>query len=306
MSKSEPASKSERRSPGEPVRVTAGLLRGWPLPAASGTKNERGRVVVIGGSRETVGAVLLAGEAALRAGAGKLQIATVTSRAAQVGVALPEALVRPVAETDEGHLDPAASDRLADLVAGADAVLLGPGMSGADEARELVASLVRVAGGRLVLDALALAFVTPDVDPAVLTGAVLTPNVDELAIALGVDSSEVAGVEADVVRATMTLATKTGAVVHGGGEASVTATPDGACWVDDHGSAGLGVSGSGDVLAGVTAGLLARGADPAQAAVWGAHLHAEAGNRLAERVGAVGFLAREIAAEIPHALQCWR
>jgi len=280
--------------------VSAGLLRGWPLPPVSGSKNDRGRVLVIGGSVETVGAVVLAGEAALRAGAGKLQVATVESRAAQVGVVLPEALVRPLSQTDQGKIAPSSSDELIDLAAQADAVLVGPGMAGQQESREFVEKLAPHVRGRAVLDALALAVVGRT---ELLIGkgpALLTPNLDELAICLDTDVAEV---ESDPVTAAVALARRTGAVVHGGGEISVTATPDGEVWLDDHGAAGLGVSGSGDVLAGVAAGLLARGAQPAQAGVWAAHLHAEAGNRLVARVGAVGFLAREIAAEIAPAIR---
>jgi NAD(P)H-hydrate repair Nnr-like enzyme with NAD(P)H-hydrate dehydratase domain len=77
------------------------------------------------------------------------------------------------------------------------------------------------------------------------------------------------------------------------------AAPDGRVWRDSTGHAGLGTSGSGDVLAGVVAGLLARGADPAQAACWGSHLHGAAGDRLAARIGRLGFLARELLDELP-------
>jgi NAD(P)H-hydrate repair Nnr-like enzyme with NAD(P)H-hydrate dehydratase domain len=80
------------------------------------------------------------------------------------------------------------------------------------------------------------------------------------------------------------------------------ATPDGDLWVSGAGQAGLGTSGSGDVLAGLVAGLLARGAEPAQAAVWGSHLHATAGERLAARVGPLGYLARELLDEAPAVL----
>ena len=87
-----------------------------------------------------------------------------------------------------------------------------------------------------------------------------------------------------------------------GGATSWIAAPDGDLWQDESGGAGLGVSGSGDVRAGITGGLLARGADPAQAAVWAAFLHGRAGERLASSVGRLGFLARELGAEIPRAL----
>lgn len=277
--------------------VTSGLLRSWPLPPSQGGKNERGRVLIVGGSRETVGAVLLAAEAALRVGAGKLQVATVESRAAELSVALPEALVRPLPETERGHVAPASSDLLVDLAGDADAVVIGPGLVGVRCARTLVERLLPSVKGRVLLDALALSFVTLDDELSVAAPpAVLTPNLTELGVL--VDSEDV-----DPVTDTSRVARRTGAVVHGGGELSVTAAPDGRCWVDDHGNSGLGVSGSGDVLAGAVGGLLARGAEPAQAAVWGARLHAEAGNRLAAAVGPVGFLAREIATELAPAMR---
>lgn len=277
--------------------VTSGLLRSWPLPPSEGGKNERGRVLIVGGSRETVGAVLLAGEAALRVGAGKLQVATVESRAAELSVALPEALVRPLAETTTGHIAPASSESLADLAGEADAVVIGPGLMGVDDARAVVERLLPSVKRRVVLDALALSVVTVDDELCVdAPPAVLTPNLSELGVLVASDDVDPI---ADAVR----VARATGAVVHGGGALSVTASPDGQCWIDDHGNSGLGVSGSGDVLAGAVGGLLARGAAPAQAAVWAARLHAEAGNRLAAAVGPVGFLAREIATELASALR---
>jgi ADP-dependent NAD(P)H-hydrate dehydratase len=91
-------------------------------------------------------------------------------------------------------------------------------------------------------------------------------------------------------------------VVAVGGVSSWVADPDGGVWRDDSGAAGLGVSGSGDVRAGITGGLLARGAEPAQAAVWAAFLHGRCGERLSSTVGRLGFLARELPPEIPRAL----
>jgi NAD(P)H-hydrate repair Nnr-like enzyme with NAD(P)H-hydrate dehydratase domain len=75
--------------------------------------------------------------------------------------------------------------------------------------------------------------------------------------------------------------------------------PDGRCFRFEGGAPGLGVSGSGDTLAGIVGGLLARGAEPLHAVLWGVWLHGSAGERLAERIGPVGFLAREIPDEIP-------
>src|ERR687894_1584914 len=87
-------------------------------------------------------------------------------------------------------------------------------------------------------------------------------------------------------------------VVLKGGRTHIV-TPQGEAWTYAEGSVGLATSGSGDVLAGIVAGLLARGAPPAEAAIWGVALHGEAGNRLSRRVGPLGFLARELLDEIP-------
>jgi NAD(P)H-hydrate repair Nnr-like enzyme with NAD(P)H-hydrate dehydratase domain len=108
-------------------------------------------------------------------------------------------------------------------------------------------------------------------------------------------------VDADPAGAALRLAEEARAVVGLGGATSWIAG-EGRLWEDQSGGAGLGVSGSGDVRAGVVAGLLARGAEPAQAAVWAAHLHGRAGERLAARVGRLGFLARELPPEIPRVL----
>jgi ADP-dependent NAD(P)H-hydrate dehydratase len=282
----------------EPRLVTPSVLRDWPLPLPTGGKEARGTILVVGGSREVPGAVVLAAEAALRAGAGRLQVATAESAASLVAAALPEALVRALPETDAGAIRGAAASRLRELAEGAGTVLIGPGLQDVEQTRDLVHRLLDHAEGSVVLDALGLTSLTDDdARLASLAGrAVFTPNPTELAFALHRDEDQV---ESDPARAAQQLARQTGAVVGLGGATSWIAAPDGQLWRDDSGSAGLGVSGSGDVRAGLTAGLLARGADPAQAAVWAAFLHGRAGERLSETVGRLGFLAREIPPEIP-------
>src|ERR671916_1718410 len=117
----------------DPTLVTAEVLRAWQLPEPTGGKNARGSVLVIGGSAETLGAVLLAAEAAMRAGAGKLQVATVASLAPFAATVLPEALVRALPETDGGAISADAADVVRDLAESAAAVLIGPGMTDAEE-----------------------------------------------------------------------------------------------------------------------------------------------------------------------------
>jgi ADP-dependent NAD(P)H-hydrate dehydratase len=290
-------------SPSSPdsTLITPQVLRAWPLPVPTGGKYARGTILVLAGSSEVPGAVVLAAEGSLRAGAGRLQVATAGSVATTVAAALPEALVRALPQTEGGAISAGAADRVQALVEGAAAVLIGPGLQDAEQARGLVERLLPHVRGQLALDALALAAVTAD--PSCLHHlegrAVLTPNPTELALTLDVEQDEV---EADPAGAALELARRAQAVVGLGGATSWIAAPDGRLWEDESGHAGLGVSGSGDVRAGVTAGLLARGAEPAQAAVWGSYLHGRAGERLASTVGRLGFLAREVPAEIPQVI----
>ena len=285
----------------DPTIVTPEVLRAWQLPEPTGDKNTRGSILVIGGSAETLGAVLLAAEAAMRAGAGKLQVATAASVAPLAAAALPEALVRALPENDSGAIRAEAADMVRDLAEAADAVLIGPGMADKEETQEFGARLLPHLKGPLALDALGLACVTADDSCLHHLGGrvVLTPNPMELAYALHLEEDEIAD---DPACAAVDLAGRAQAVVGLGGVTSWVAAPDGALWRDDSGAAGLGVSGSGDVRAGITGGLLARGADPAQAAVWAAFLHGRCGERLSSTVGRLGFLARELPPEIPRAL----
>ncbi|MCZ2805960.1 NAD(P)H-hydrate dehydratase [Modestobacter sp. VKM Ac-2983] len=285
----------------EHTLVSPQVLRDWRLPEPTGGKEARGSILVIGGSTETVGAVLLAAEAALRSGAGKLQVVVPSKVAPHVSISLPEALVRGVPSTEAGAIRGSSAELLLDLAQQASAVLIGPGMADEPETRHLVEELLPELSGPVALDALGLAAVTAD--PACLHhlggNVVLTPNPTELAITLHVEPQEL---DDDLAGAARRLAEQADAVVALGGATNWTAAPDGRLWADETGGAGLGVSGSGDVRAGIVAGLLARGAEPAQAAVWAAHVHGRAGERLAATVGRLGFLARELPPEIPRVM----
>jgi hydroxyethylthiazole kinase-like uncharacterized protein yjeF len=286
----------------EPTHVTAALYADWPLPEPGSSKHARGTVLMVGGSSSVPGAMLLAGEAALRAGGGKLQVATTDSVAAQMAVALPEALVSRTPELQTGDISPEAAGQILELAGSAEAILLGPGITGPDAATRLLREVVpKLTSQRVVVDALGSAYVTSDAECLhhLETTAVLTVNPSEIALTLGVDQDEVDG---DPLAATVELARRARAVVLCGGSDKYVASPDGTTWKVGAGGPGLGVSGSGDVQAGIVTGLLARGADPEQAAVWGAWLHGSSGDALAESVGPVGFLARELPAVVPRLL----
>ena len=282
-------------------RVTPALLRGWALPEPDGDKEAKGRVLVVGGSARTPGAVVLAAEAALRVGAGKVQVATTAESATQVATAVPECLVVGF-DTHGGELAPSAADGLLELAASADAVVAGPGFGDPAAACALLEAVLPHLSTPLVLDAVGTAFVTahPDGIRHLAGRALLTPNLLELAQALGEEQDEV---DRDVLSATRRLADRTGVTVLSGADVSFVAEPSGEAWLVDVGSSGTAVAGSGDVKAGAVAGLVARGATPAQAAAWGAFVHGRAGELLTHSVGRVGFLARELATELPHALR---
>ncbi|AXH92927.1 NAD(P)H-hydrate dehydratase [Micromonospora aurantiaca] len=277
--------------------ITPALLRDWALPVPTGGKEARGTVLVVGGSRFTPGAVLLAGVAALRAGAGVLQLAAAESTAASLSIQVPEALVIGLPETGDGAVRGDPGDLLRGLVAEADVVAVGPGLTDIEATGELLRLVLDAAGREtaLVLDAYALGALSHA--PELLAGAgrkaVLTPNLTEARHLLGRDPGD--DLDAEAVE----LAGRYDAVVSLYGH---IATPDGRAWREESGDAGLGTSGSGDVRAGLLAGLLSRGADPAQAACWAAFAHAVSGQRLVPRYGRIGFLARELLDEIPYTI----
>jgi ADP-dependent NAD(P)H-hydrate dehydratase len=293
--------------PRAPIAVTRALLRRMPLPQPGDDddKDDRGRVLVIGGSTQVAGAVLLAGVAALRSGAGKLQLATVTSAAPVLGMAVPEALVIGLRASRTGEIaGKHAHAALADHVGNMNAVLVGPGMSSDRSAHALLAPLVRRLGdgATLVLDAAAITALAHHESMLRPLGsrAVLTPHAGEMASLLGVEKREVERDSGNIARL---AAQRFSAVVALKGAETYVAEPEGALYRYTGGSVGLATSGSGDTLAGIIAGLAARGASPVQAAVWGAYLHGAAGRALERRLGPIGFLARELLAELPPLLR---
>jgi len=281
--------------------LDAQALRDWPLPPldGEGDKESRGRVVVIAGSREIPGAAILAATAALRAGAGKLVIATGASTALHTAFAMPEARVIALPETPAGGFDHGAADLLGHVLEGAHAVLIGPGMLDDDATQRLVAALLpALAGTPLLLDALAMNLLAGR--GRLDTPALLTPHAGEMAHLTGAGKE---AIQADPQSAALAAAGRWNCVVALKGASTWIATPQGRLWRHDEANCGLATSGSGDVLAGAMAGLAARGAPLEQAGAWGVVLHAQAGARLGARHGEVGFLARELPGEMPAALQ---
>lgn len=285
--------------------LTADSLKAFPLPMPHvGSKDERGSVLVLAGAASVPGAALLAGVATLRAGAGKLKIATVQSAALGMGLAVPEAMVVGLPETSAGGMDAERSaECLFKVTKGCDALLVGPGLIEDGPTTALAMRLLEaLPEASFILDAAAVCGLAQHAADVRRHGGrvVITPHAGEMAQLL--DWSREA-VEADPLDAALAAANLLGTVVVMKGAQTWIVDPRGSRWLYEGGGVGLATSGSGDVLAGLVAGLLARGLAPMTAGLWGVFLHGEAGKRLAASVGPVGFLAREISKEVPRLLR---
>ena len=279
-----------------PAELTQRALRRWPLPAIAGDadKESRGSVLVVAGSREIPGAALLAATAALRAGAGKLVIATAQSAAVQTAIAMPEARVIGLPETAQGAFAAGGLQLLEEVAREADAALLGPGLADEGGTVDFVTPLLPLLTHvPVVLDALAMNVLKRL--GRVRQPVLLSPHAGEMAQLRGRPKKDI---EADPLAAAQACADWGAVVVLKGGVTRI-ASPDGRQWRHDCDHPGLATSGSGDVLAGLITGFAAQQASLEQAAAWGVVLHALAGARLARRLGPLGYLARELPQEIP-------
>jgi ADP-dependent NAD(P)H-hydrate dehydratase len=288
-----------------PAALDAAWLRAHPLPTpdSDSDKNSRGRVLVVGGAEFVPGALRLTGEAALRAGAGKLQMATVRSAAMSLGVLVPEAAMIALPAQDDGEIAAGAARLLTSQLERCDALVLGPGMNISAHTDEFVAAILAAAGPEvsIILDAAAL---TSGRELRSLIAAhdghvILTPHHGEMAILTGLSAEAIAQ---DPAAIALRVASDFRAIVILKGDRSVIAGPDGACLLHEGGCVGLATGGSGDVLAGIVGGLAARGSEPMRAAAWGSWVHGKAGRTLAQTVGSIGFLARELLPLIPRLL----
>jgi hydroxyethylthiazole kinase-like uncharacterized protein yjeF len=277
-----------------------------PLPSLAGVldKNARGRVLVVGGAEFVPGALRLTGEAALRAGAGKLQLATVQSAATALGVLMPEAAMIALPADTDGEIDAEAAATLLARLPRCDTLIVGPGMTAGTQTDRFVAKLLAVPdeARTIVLDAAAA---TSAGHLTKLVGAhdgrvVLTPHYGEMAQLAGISIDAVA---ADPERIAADMARCFNCVIVLKGPSTQIASPSGTLLSFDSGCVGLATSGSGDVLAGVIGGLCARGASPLAASGWACWVHGQAGRILSEEIGTVGFLARELLPLVPRLLE---
>lgn len=272
--------------------LTRAALADFPLPPQPDTdKDSHGQLLIIAGSAAVPGPALLCANAALRSGVGQIRLATAANMTVAVAMQAPELWVIGLDE----NADP--MPQIGDSLEASDAIVAGPGIVSERFGEKLVGGLLEQTVPA-VLD-VALLYPLPKFERQCRdfrNGPILLPNARELAGLLGCNRGEV---DADPLAAGRAAAERYGSVVLAKGPVSHVVAPDGRAWTYRGGAPGLGVAGSGDTLAGIVGGLLARGANPLTALLWGVLLHGEAGEMLSAKIGPIGFLARELADEIP-------
>jgi NAD(P)H-hydrate epimerase len=255
-----------------------------PRRARAAHKGSFGQVLVIGGAPGMAGAARLAGEAALRVGAGLVTVAAAPESAAAIVGGRPELMVHAVPD----------AVRLAPLLDRADVVAIGPGLGRSDWARAMLEAALEWPGP-LVVDADALNLVAAQSLPP-RRNWILTPHPGEAARLLGADVTTMA-VQSDRLGALERLVARYGGVCVLKGAGTLVGTAGAPPAICERGNPGMAVPGMGDVLTGAIAGLLAQTSDPWVAARIGVLVHAMAGDAEA-RQGQRGMLAGEVAREL--------
>jgi hydroxyethylthiazole kinase-like uncharacterized protein yjeF len=291
-----------RGAPGEADAglITPGVMREMPRRGPESTKFSSGNVVILGGSRGLTGAPCMSALAAMRAGAGYVTVGAPASLELSFTVRLLEAMLVGLPE-DDGALSPEALQAALSAVGRADAVVLGPGLGRSEGAQELARELVARIDVPLVIDADGLNALAGNLDelPHRPWPTVLTPHAGELGRLLEVDSAEVGRARLHHARA---AAERSNALVVLKGDDTLVAAPSGGVAISRGGAPALATAGTGDVLAGVTGAMLAKGLSPARAACAAVYAHLRAGQLAAAPHGPDGVIASDVIAALPAAL----
>ncbi|MCD6135917.1 NAD(P)H-hydrate dehydratase [Candidatus Bipolaricaulota bacterium] len=240
-----------------------------PVRRPDGHKGTFGHVLVVAGSLGMSGAAILTATAALRAGAGLVTVACPRSIQSIIATALPEAITIGLPDKD-GHLTGDSLAPLRDVLARADVLAIGPGLGRADATGAFVRSLIAEVKSPLVLDADGLFALNPETLKRIAGYAVLTPHPGEMSRLIERPADEI---DADRIEVARAFAGGHGVVLLLKGRPTAIGTPSGEVFLNPTGNTALATGGSGDVLTGIIAGLLAGGASTRDAAILGAYVH---------------------------------
>lgn len=281
--------------------ITAQCVKKWLPPRPSPAhKGNFGRVLVVAGSRGMTGAASLAGEAALRAGAGLVTVAVPESLHDIMEGKLTEAMTVPLPDTGSGSLGSEAGQRILSLIEDMDVLAIGPGLSQAPEVITLVRKLIPSIKIPFVLDADGLNALAGEAGilSKLQAPAVITPHPGEMARLMGAATKDI---QEDRIGNAVKAATSWNVVTLLKGSRTVVAAPDGALYINPTGNPGMATGGSGDILTGIIAALIAQGLKPVRAAAAGAYFHGLAGDLAAREKGMMGLIAGDIISALPAA-----
>jgi len=270
---------------------------------AESNKGLYGHVLVIGGSVGKAGSVAMAGMSSLRAGAGLATVATAESALPTAAGFHPELMTEPLKETAEGTIAASALDRIAALAQGKSVLAIGPGISRFPETSELVRTLVKQIEIPIVLDADGLnAF---EGESNELSGRnrllVITPHPGEMARLVGCSTADV---QKDRLGVARKFAREHELIVVLKGNRTLVVQPNGDAWVNTTGNPGMSTGGTGDILTGMVAGMIAQHRNDALLAVCAAvHLHGLAGDVMRETVGEHSMVATDLLRGLPEAFR---
>jgi ADP-dependent NAD(P)H-hydrate dehydratase / NAD(P)H-hydrate epimerase len=269
-------------------------------------KGSFGHVLILAGSIGKTGAAAMAALATLRAGAGLATIATAKSALPVIASLGMEFMTEPLPETEAGSVTMRALDygRFDQLVEGKDVLAVGPGIGSSPETYEFVRAVVDRYSLPMVIDADGLNAFAGKMDLLHAAGRVrvLTPHLGEMARLTGQKVSEIQAERLDAVRA---FAARTGVTLVLKGSKTLTASPQGDVWVNSTGNPGMASGGTGDVLMGIIAGLLAqhRSRPPVEVAAAGVYLHGLAGDIVANELGETSLIAGDLLDALPAAFR---
>ena len=269
------------------------VKRAVPNRPDNANKGTMGTLLSICGSFGMAGAAILAGKSALRCGVGLEKLAIPKSIYPRAAGSILESVFLPLSETSDGKISRTNIPSLLLEAKKSTAVLLGCGLSVCDDTKALVKSFVENCTAPMVLDADALNCIAdnPEILKKRKSDIIITPHPGEMGRLCGITAKEV---NADRVDVALSFAKKYGVITVLKGSGTIIASPNGQALLNTTGNSGMATGGSGDVLAGMTAGLLAQGKSAFDCAAAAVYLHGLAGDFAAEKLGKISMLPSDI------------
>jgi NAD(P)H-hydrate epimerase len=280
-------------------QLVSGLI---PVRNSESNKGDYGKVLIITGSQGMTGAGCLAAGAALRTGSGLVYLGVPKSLAHIYNSTIRETITLPIEDNGTGFISRNSITYILDKIKGKSVAALGPGLSVNDDITRVIYDIVENSRVPLVLDADALNAISIDISilARLKTEAVITPHPGEMSRLTGLS---IADIQKNRLETARSFAGKWGVVTVLKGSRTIVALPDGTAYINSSGNPGMATAGTGDVLAGLIAGLIGQGLKPGDAAAAGVYLHGLAGDAAASEKGQHGLIAGDVIEQLPYVIK---